>query len=258
MTMQVHVNVTNPSNYSATIPYFSINILVNGTVLGQALIHDMHVKPGNNTNLISTALWDPFTNSGEHGREVGSEMLSQYISGFNTSVTLQAHNGTIPAQPGLSHLLSKYPITVPAPHLKHPKEPGEGDGDGDDDDEPQKDHFIQSTTMHLITSTATFMLNSPFQRTTMFITHMNATAYYEGHPAGVILYDLPFAVPPGLSESPRIPVDWSFGGIGYEAIRKALGGQLKLSAFANVRFRIGEWNEKIWFKGGKIGANVRL
>jgi hypothetical protein len=257
MTMQVHVNVTNPSNYTATIPFFSINILVNGTVLGQALINDMTVRPGNNTNLITTALWDPYTNSGDKGRAVGSEMLSQYISGFNTSVTLQAHNGTIPAQPGLSHLMSKYPITLPAPHLSQPKEPGEGDGDGDDD-EPPKDHFIQSTTMHLISSTATFTLNSPFQRTTMFITHMNATAYYEGHSAGEILYDLPFAVPPGLSESPRIPVDWSFGGIGYEAIRKALGGQLKLSAFAHVGFRIGEWNEKIWFKGGKIGANVRL
>jgi hypothetical protein len=257
MTMQVHVNMTNPSNYSATIPYFSINILVNGTVLGQALINDMHVKPGNNTNLIATALWDPYTNSGEEGRAVGSEMLSQYISGFNTSITLQAHNGTIPAQPGLSHLMSKYPITLPAPHLSQPKQPGDGDGD-DDDDEPKKDHFIQSTTMHLISSTATFTLNSPFSRTTMFITHMNATAYYEGHPAGEILYDLPFAVPPGLSESPRIPVDWSFGGIGYQAIRKALGGQLKLSAFAHVGFRIGEWDEKIWFKGGKIGANVRL
>lgn len=257
MTMQVLINMTNPSNYSATVPYFSINILVNGTVLGQALIKDMEVKPGNNTNLVATALWDPFTNSGAKGRAVGSEMLSQYISGFNTSVTLQAHNGTIPAQPGLSHLMSKYPITLPAPHLSHPKEPGDGDGDGDDN-EPQKDHFIQSTTMHLISSTATFTLNSPFTHTTMFITHMNATAYYEGHPAGEILYDLPFAVPPGLSESPRIPVDWSFGGIGYEAIRKALGGQLKLSAFAHVGFRIGEWNERIWFKGGKIGANVRL
>jgi hypothetical protein len=257
MTLQVHVNMTNPTNYSATVPFFSINILVNGTVLGQALINDMHIKPGNNTNLIATALWDPYTNSGAKGKAVGAEMLSQYISGFNTSVTLQAHNGTIPAQPGLSHLMSKYPITLPAPHLSHPKEPDNGDGDDDDEDDG-REHFIKGATMHLISSTATFTLNSPFTHTTLFITHMNATAYYEEHPAGVILYDLPFAVPPGISESPRIPVDWSFGGIGYEAIRKALGGKLKLTAFAHVGVRIGEWNERIWFKGGKIGANVRL
>lgn len=256
MTFQVNVNLTNPTNYSASIPYFSINILVNETVLGQALVKDMHVRPGDNTNLVAQALWAPYDNSGAKGKHIGAEMLSQYISGFNTSITLQAHNGTVPAQPGLGHLMSKYPVTIPAPHLSHPKEPG--DGDGDDDDEPTKDHFIQSTTMHLISSTATFVLNSPFRRTTMFITHMNATAYYEDHPAGLILYDLPFAVPPGLSESPRIPVDWSVGGIGYGAIRKALGGQLKLSAFAHVGVRIGEWQERIWFQGGKIGANVRL
>lgn len=262
MTFQVNVNMTNPTNYSASIPYFSINILVNNTVLGQALVKDMHIIPGNNTNLIAQAVWDPYTNSGRRGKHVGAEMLSQYISGFNTSITLQAHNATVPAQPGLSHLLSKYPITLPAPHLSRPKEPGDGDGDGDgdddDDDEPKKDHFIQSATMHLITSTASFVLNSPFQRTTLFITYMNATAYYEDHPAGVILYELPFAVPPGLSESPRIPVDWSMGSIGYGAIRKALGGQLKLKAFAHVGIRIGEWQERIWFQGGQIGANVRL
>lgn len=259
MTLQVHVNMTNPTNYSATVPYFSINILVNGTVLGQALINNMEVKPGNNTNLIATALWDPSTNSGAKGKAVGAEMLSQYISGYNTSITLQAHNGTIPAQPGLSNLMSKYPITLPAPHLSKPKDPNNPDDPNDPDaGEPQRDHFIQSTTMHLISSTATFTLNSPFSRTTLFITHMNATAFYEDHPAGVILYDLPFAVPPGLSESPRIPVQWSFDSIGYGAIRKALGGQLKLSAFAQVGIRIGEWNERVWFRGGKIGANVRL
>ncbi|KAH8730146.1 hypothetical protein GQ44DRAFT_673949 [Phaeosphaeriaceae sp. PMI808] len=256
MTLQVHVNMTNPTNYSATVPYMSINILVNGTVLGQALIKDMSIKPGNNTNLIATALWDPYTNSGEKGKAVGAEMLSQYISGFNISVTLQAHDRTIPAQPGLSHLMSKYPITLPAPHLSHPRDPNDGDdgGDGDDDDnEPPREHFIQSATMHLITSTATFTLNSPFQHTTLFITHMNATAYYENQTAGVILYDLPFAVPPGLSDSPRIPVQWSFDSIGYGAIRKALGGQLKLTAFAHVGVRIGRWNERIWFKGGRLG-----
>ena len=92
----------------------------------------------------------------------------------------------------------------------------------------------------------------------MYLTSLNATAFYEGHEAGKILYDLPFAVPPGLSQSPRLPVDWSFGSLGYEAIRKALGGSLKLNAFAIVGVRIGEWRETIWYTGGKIGANVRL
>lgn len=112
--------------------------------------------------------------------------------------------------------------------------------------------------MHILTSTAIFTLASPFSATTLYVTHMNATAYYEGHPSGKILYDLPFAVPPGLSTSPRLPVDWSLGSVGYEAIKKALGGELRLSAFARVGVRIGQWRSNIWYKGGSIGAKVRL
>lgn len=167
MLFEVNVNLTNPTNYSASIPYFSINILVNDTTMGQALVKNMHVRPGNNTNLVAQALWAPYDNSGVKGKHIGAEMLSQYISGFNTSITLQAHNGTVPAQPALGNLLSRYPYTIPAPHLSHPKDPNNGDDGDDDGGESKKEHFIQSATMHLISSTASFVLSSPFQHTTM-------------------------------------------------------------------------------------------
>ncbi|KAF1939741.1 hypothetical protein EJ02DRAFT_496313 [Clathrospora elynae] len=257
ISLTAHVNLTNPTNYSATVPYFNINILVNGTHLGTATAKDIEVHPGNNTNILISAIWDPYTYGGSHGKEVGAELLSQYVSSFNTSLTLQAHNGSIPSVPSLGRLLSNFPITLPAPHMSTPKPPS----DGDDPDQPEDDgksHFIRDATMHLISSTAIFTLSSPFSSTTMFITSLNATSYYEGRPSGKILYELPFAVPPGLSETPRLPVEWSLGSVGYEAIRKALGGKLKLSAFAIVGVRIGEWRETIWFQGGQIGANVRL
>ncbi|KAH6639418.1 hypothetical protein C7974DRAFT_421982 [Boeremia exigua] len=255
LTLQMKSNFTNPTNYTATIPYFNINVLVNGTHIGSATVENSTVRPGNNSGVVVTVLWDPSNYGGEKGKEIGAEWLSQFISGFNTSLTMQAHNGTIPSQPALGHLLSQFPVTVPAPHMK-------ADDPDDGDENPPSDgkntHFIRSATMHIISSTALFTLFSPFKTTTMYLTSLNATAYYEGHDAGKILYDLPFAVPPGLSESPRLPVDWSFGSLGYEAIRKALGGQLKLNAFAIVGVRIGQWRETIWYKGGKIGANVRL
>lgn len=182
-------------------------------------------------------------------------------SGFNTSLTLQTHNGTIPAQPALGFALSHLPITFPAPHLSSPKDPE--DDDPEDPDDPDKGdddspHFIRDATMHLISSTALFTLASPFSTTTLYITNLNATALYEGKPSGKILYDLPFAVPPGLSVTPRLPVDWSIGGVGYDAIKKALGGTLKLGTFANVGIKIGQYKEDIWFKGRSIGANIRL
>jgi hypothetical protein len=52
LTLQAQVNFTNPTKYSATVPYFNINILVNGTILGQATATDVAVIPGNNTNVL--------------------------------------------------------------------------------------------------------------------------------------------------------------------------------------------------------------
>ncbi|KAH9881369.1 hypothetical protein IAQ61_000093 [Plenodomus lingam] len=258
ITLQAYVNLTNPTNYSATVPYFDINILVNETHIGHATARDIEIHPENNTNLLVSAVWDPMTNGGAKGKQVGAELLSQYVSGFNTSVTLQAHNGTIPAQPGLGNLLSHFPVTLPAPHLSTPKAPSDDPDEPSEPEDDGKSHFIHDATMHLITSTAIFTLASPFSATTLYITRLNATAYYDGQPSGKILYELPFAVPPGLSETPRLPVEWSLGSVGYGAIKQALGGKLKLSAFAHVGIRIGEWRESIWFKGGQIGANVRL
>ncbi|KAF2013776.1 hypothetical protein BU24DRAFT_394790 [Aaosphaeria arxii CBS 175.79] len=262
ITIGAMANLTNPTNYSATVPYVNINILVNDTIVGQAVGENISVHPGNNTNIAVKIVWDPFTHSGDKGKAIGAEFLSQYVSGFNTSLTLQAHNGTIPAQPGIGFVLSSLPITFPTPRLNTPKKPNDGDGDNDPDNDPPsedgKTHFIRGATMHIISSTAIFTLSSPFSSTTLFITSLNATSYYDGHPSGKILYDLPFAVPPGLSDTPRLPVDWSIGSIGYEAIKKALGGTLQLSAIADVGIRIGQWREQIWYKGGKIGAHVRL
>ena len=112
--------------------------------------------------------------------------------------------------------------------------------------------------MHLFSSTATFSLLSPLKKTIIYLTFINATSYYKDDDVGRIVYELPFAVPPGESQSPHLPVDWSLGSVGYEAVRKALGGKLKLSAVADVGVRIGQWETRVWFRGGKIGAGVRL
>ena len=88
LTLQAQVNFTNPTKYSATVPYFNINILVNGTILGQATATDVAVVPGNNTNVLIKAVYDPFTYSGKKGRAVGRELLSQYISGMSITTSI--------------------------------------------------------------------------------------------------------------------------------------------------------------------------
>lgn len=86
LTITALVNFTNPTKYSATVPYFNINILANGSHIGSATVKDLEVVPGNNTNMLASLHWDPYEYGGHKGKEVGAELLSQYISGMNAEL----------------------------------------------------------------------------------------------------------------------------------------------------------------------------
>ena len=253
------MNLTNPTEYAATVPYVDIHITKNGSLLGHATARDLYVRPGENTNLLVKAVYDPLTLGGEDAKDVGRELLSQYISGWNTTLVLQTHNGSIPTQPTLGKALSRFAIEIPTPKLSVPSP-------SDPDDPAREDngtHFIKDATMHLITSTATFTLLSPLRHATIYVESIDATALYKGADVGRIVYDLPFAVPPvdqdgnGIT-SPRLPVEWSLGSVGYDAVKNAIGGRLKLAAEAEVGVRLDKFRENVWFKGKEIGASIRL
>ena len=82
LLIEARVNMTNPTNYSASVPYVSVNLLSNGTLLGSAIAEDMKVVPGRNENMLVRARWEPLSVSGRKGLEAGKELLSQYISGM--------------------------------------------------------------------------------------------------------------------------------------------------------------------------------
>jgi hypothetical protein len=75
------INITNPTDYSAMVPYVNIKLSSNGTEIGHATARNVSIVPGPNHNILTEALWDPLTASGEKGVAQGKELLSQYISG---------------------------------------------------------------------------------------------------------------------------------------------------------------------------------
>ncbi|EGY19940.1 hypothetical protein VD0002_g5126 [Verticillium dahliae] len=244
--IEAMVNMTNPTPYAAYIPYVNIHIAKNGSVLGSATAENLNLTRGNNTNIRVTARWDANVAGGK-GKKIGAELLSQYLSGYNVTLDVQTHRDSIPAVPLIGEALSHLNISIPAPKLDLPSEDGE------------EGHFIRDAVFHVISSTATFTLVSPLHYNTLYIDAVNATAYYNHTaPVGRIDYDLPFAVTPGATKTPKLPVQWSVGSIGYDAVKKALGGVLKLDAKANVTVRIGNWRETVWYTGKGIGAHISL
>ena len=81
LSLEAKINITNPTEYSAKVPYVNFKLLSNGTEIGRAAARNVSVEPGPNHNLVVEALWDPLTPSGEQGVAQGKELLSQYISG---------------------------------------------------------------------------------------------------------------------------------------------------------------------------------
>jgi hypothetical protein len=93
ISLRASVNITNPTPYSARIPFISIYVENNGTTIGEAFAENLDVKPGNNTNLSVSAVWNP-SMGGEKGIQRGRDLLSEYISGYNTTVTVRTHRGS--------------------------------------------------------------------------------------------------------------------------------------------------------------------
>ncbi|KAI5918778.1 hypothetical protein F4810DRAFT_690511 [Camillea tinctor] len=247
VTIQAVVNITNPTPYTAHVPFVNVHVLKNGSIIGDATIENVDIAQGLNTDLIVTAKWNP-SMGGTKGRKIGRDLMSQYISGWNTSITVKAHPESIPGQREISEALSQFDVSFAAPRLDLP---------GDTPEE--KSHFVRDATFHFFSSTATFTLISPLEHNTLYLDYINATAFYNHtEPVGYILYDLPIAAPPGTSHTPRLPVDWSFGSIGYDALVEAIGGELKLDAYADVDVRLGNWKESLWYHSKGIGASVKL
>jgi hypothetical protein len=242
-------NVTNPTPYTAFIPHANVHIYEQDSMIGEATATQLNVTLGNNTDLAVKAAWDPETFGGKDAHRVARRLLSEYLSGKNTSLSVRTHRGSFPNMPLVGEALSRFNFTFPAPRLEIPG--GEGDEEGQ--------HFIRDALFHLISSTASFTLASPLHYNTIYVEHISAIAYYNHtEPIGRIVYDEPFAAPPGLSKTPRLPVDWSASKVGYDKLKDALGGSLKLDAVANVTVRLGNWVETIYYEGKGIGAKVAL
>ena len=144
LTLQARVNITNPTDYSAKVPFVDINLLVNDTVLGHGSAENVSVVPGPNSILV-TAIWKPAN------KTVGRDFLSQYISGYNATITLRTHESSIPSQPSLGKALSKFSIEMPTPQLfSSLPDDGDDDNDGDDDPQSKAPRFIKdATVLHL-------------------------------------------------------------------------------------------------------------
>ena len=258
LTFAARLNVSNPTPYAVTVPLIDVAIAKNGSRLGHATARNVSVASNDSVVFDVHAVYGPRDAA---GHAIGVEIVSRILSGFRESVSVHLHEGSFPANPGLGRAMRNLTLDVAVPRLLNgDDDDGDGDGDGGDGGDNAPPSFVRDATLHLLTSTATFVLISPLPHNEVIIERINATASYEGHDVGRILSDEPFAVPGGREGTltPRLPVAWSADGVGFGAVRRALGGTLEVDARAEVGVRVGALRVGVWFRGRGIGAKVRL
>ena len=81
MSVSVQANFTNPTNYSATVPFVDLLILYNDTVVAHITAHNISIGPGNNSFVPVDFFWCPLDEAGADGVEAGRALLSSYVSG---------------------------------------------------------------------------------------------------------------------------------------------------------------------------------
>ena len=90
---------------------------------------------------------------------------------------------------------------------------------------------------------------------------LNGSALYNGSTLATINYRNRFLINPGNKGgtlTPRLPVEWSMGSVGYEAMRKALGGQLKIHAQAMTKISIGNMVMEVFYNASEpLGVHIR-
>jgi hypothetical protein len=169
------------------------------------------------------------------------------------NITARFHNESIQGNPALSRALAGFNITIPVPSIKHHrnKEPEES---------KTSSTFLRSATIHLLTRTAQFELFNPLSNIGITINSIDANATYDGEIIGTITEPtFNFEVKAGRdgdTTTDKIPVE--VGSVGYDVIRRALGGELEVDAVADVVASIGKWRGRIRYHGEGVGAKVRL
>jgi hypothetical protein len=159
---------------------------------------------------------------------------------------------SFPGNPELSSALSGFNITLPVPGI-HAKDP-------ETSNSKHTSPFIHSATVHLLSRTAQFELYNPLSNAEIILASLYANATYNDEIVGSILEpDFNFAVRPGregYTMTDKIPLE--VGTVGYEVIRRALGGELVVDAIADVVVHIGNWIGRIRYHGKGVGASIRL
>ncbi|KAI9240108.1 MAG: hypothetical protein BYD32DRAFT_409529 [Podila humilis] len=267
LTVKVTLVLWNPSNISASLGDLSFLWSFDGYEIGMATSPELTLGVGNNTieayGMMNPSLhcdrrqYDPLCDP-EEAIRAAREFISRYISGDNTTSIKVLGYPESTHIPLLQPMMESFSIESSLPELDQ--------------------EFLISATMYLLSSSLIMELKNPLD-TIITVLYINGTASYKDEPLGHILIDFekdmaspkpilslkPILIPAndhqnetsGYVKTPRLPVMFDLSSVGYEALKKALGGSLEVDVLCHIKAKVGSMVTWVDFVKDGVVANVR-
>ncbi|BFZ56137.1 hypothetical protein PYCC9005_003179 [Savitreella phatthalungensis] len=276
LAMLVVGQAQSPLPYDVSVKELRAIVQFHDTEIGILTAHGLQLQEGK-VPLRATILFNRTTPA---QKTEGESMLSSYLSGNETLVTLKAFEGSLPNHPQLGAALGRVPVKleIPLPQLDLPTEVSEELGADRAleilNESPlllkhKQSPFLVKASFHFFGSTASFVLRNPLNEPVL-IDSLHAVATYHGSEVGALDFDAQFDMPEDPSvgpivlrgdtpttETPRLPVKWSARGLGRDALKAALGGTLTLNATASAVVRVGKFGPlNLNLTAEDVGAGV--
>jgi hypothetical protein len=119
--VSTQMNFTNPTDYSAKIPFVDVLMLYNETALAHIVARNVTVIPGHNANVSIDFSWSPLDIGGADGKQAGRSLISSIASGLNTTVTIKHTKEQFLHCQRLAKGLSAIPIDSPCAPIIYPR-----------------------------------------------------------------------------------------------------------------------------------------
>ncbi|KAI8144812.1 hypothetical protein BJV82DRAFT_512749 [Fennellomyces sp. T-0311] len=229
--------IENPSDVLVNLGQVTLMLLYKDEAIGEVTVPELKLLPeANNTMAIEGRL----IKKADNARMV--DFIGSYISGdeADTQLRISGRHPDATQSPLLKTVIQSLVFDVTPPRF---------------DEEP----LLAAMQMNVLSSTTVLWLRNPFHDIGITMIKVNATASYKSHEIGSAQANFsdrgegwsgPLALPPVscdrvsqncsaiVVETPKIPVMTKK--LGFEAIKKALGGEIEVSVHSVVAIKIDE------------------
>lgn len=249
------LNIFSPSDVEINLGVLNMVLVFNNHLIGNTTIPELKLFPGVDNELTVSAF---LFGDNEHV----IDFIGQYISNGpsinnNVTLTISGQHPNASKSKLLTNFLQHLTFDIQPPPF---------------DEEP----LMADCQMNILSSTAVMSLRNPLEGVTLAITKINASATYEIYEIGRLIADFedagegwkgPLVLPPPVCdqldgckgvvvESEKIPVMTKK--LGYDAIKKALGGSIEVSVESEVGVMIDKFAlQNLQYRQSNITAKVR-